>query len=445
MSDDKDIWSVTRLTRAAQQLLEGHFARLWLEGELSNFKAYGSGHWYFVLKDAQSQVQGVMFKGSNQRVAFRPADGMQVRVQVQVSLFAPQGKFQVQVLQMQEAGSGALLLQLEKLKQQLNAEGLFAAERKQPLPALPRQLGVITSPNGAAIHDILTVLARRCPQLPVIIYPASVQGPAAATELRAALALAIERNECDLLIIGRGGGSLEDLFCFNDEALTRAVAACPLPIISAVGHEVDFSLTDFAADLRAPTPSAAAELACPDMSQWQQQCQHWQQRLQQSLTRQLGSRREQLAQLQKRLTSPSRLLLQQSQRLDSLQARLEKAWQHQQQHSRRDLHHLQQRLDARQPSLLLKQQQQRHADVRRRLQKQMDDGLTRQQQRLTPLLHRLHLAAPENLLKRGYSLTFLADSQQLVRGDTPLPVGSRLITRLAGDREVLSEVTPPQP
>lgn len=441
MNNDKDIWTVSRLNRAAQQLLEGHFPRLWLEGELSNFKAYGSGHWYFSLKDDQAQIQGVMFKGSNQKVSFRPADGQQVRVQVQVSLFAPQGKFQLQVLQMQQAGTGALLLQLEQLKQKLNAEGLFAADHKQALPTLPRQVGVITSPSGAAIHDILTVFQRRCPQLPLVIYPASVQGQAAPAELLHALSLAVARHECDLLIIGRGGGSLEDLFCFNDEALTRAVAACPIPIISAVGHEVDFSLTDLAADLRAPTPSAAAELACPDMRQWQQQCQTWQQRLQQSLARRLAEQQQRLAQLQQRLTSPQRLLLQHSQRIDELHTRMDNAWRQRLRQQQSDLHHLQQRLGARQPALLLQQQQSRHSDAKLRLERLMADAIKRSHQQLAPLMHRLDMAAPENLLKRGYSLTFLADGQQLVRANTPLPVGSKMITRLAGNREVHSEVT----
>lgn len=465
MPNNDDIWSVSRLNQTAQKLLEGHFMSLWLEGELSNFKAYSSGHWYFSLKDANAQVRGVMFRGSNQKVGFKPRDGQQVRVRARVSIYPPQGSFQLQVLSMQPAGTGALLAELERLKQQLKAEGLFDTGRKQPLPRLPRQIGVITSPSGAAFHDILQVLKRRCPQIPVVLYPARVQGPAAASELRQALDSAVTRNECDLLIIGRGGGSLEDLFCFNDAELTRAVANCPTPIISAVGHEVDFSLTDFAADARAATPSAAAELACPNMADWQQRCHQLTASLTRRMQQQLQQQRDALAGYQRRLISPDRLLLQHTQRLDELKQRLQRASDSQQLRHQRQFDFLQQRLRAQNPVTQLRLQQTRLQQLQNRqqraqliqgqdiarlrdtcnqylqqLQHRFTTQLTDQRRLCDQLRHRLAMASPDNLLERGYSLTFIGTSDTLVRPDTPLAKGDVLTTRLAGKRLVTSRV-----
>lgn len=442
----EDIWSVTRLNQTAQQLLERELPRLWLEGELSNFKRYASGHWYFSLKDERSQVRGVMFRGNNRQVDFVPQDGQQLRVQADVSLYTANGSFQLLVRRMQPAGQGDLLLKLEQLKQRLKSEGLFAAERKQPLPSLPTRLGVITSASGAAFHDILRVLKRRYPQLPVILYPASVQGARAADELNAALNSAIARNECDVLIIGRGGGSLEDLFVFNDERLTRAVADCPIPIVSAVGHEVDVSLTDFAADARAATPSAAAELIAPHMGDFQQRVSQWQQRLQQSMQRQLRQQTDRLQQLQQRLPTPTRLLQQQAQRLDEACLRLERSIDNQLQRRQERLHHLQQRLAAQRPAKQLQLSQQRFDALQQRLRhalQQQQSHLKQRSDTLTQLRHRLEMAAPENLLKRGYSLTFVEDAegrQRLLKADEPLNAGSRLTTQLAGERRIHSEV-----
>lgn len=440
MAQEKDIWTVTRLNQTAQGLLEQQLGTLWLEGELSNFKSYASGHWYFSLKDSKSEVRCVMFRGSNSRVTFRPEDGQQLRVRAKVTLYPPRGGFQLQVLNMQEAGAGNLLAQLEQLKQKLKAEGLFAAERKKPLPRLPRQLGVITSASGAALHDITRVLKRRCPQLPVVLYPASVQGKAAPSELQKALELAIARRECDVLIIGRGGGSLEDLFCFNDEALVRAIAACPVPIVSAVGHEVDYSLSDFVADARAATPSAAAEVVCPDMAAWAQQRQQLHQRLQLAITRQLDNTRQKISSLHRRLLSPERALQQQQQRLDELQNRLTNGWQWQQQAQRQRLRHLQQRLQAYRPDTQLAQYRQRCQQLEQQLLRSMQHVLDATRQRITPLTHRLQMASPNNLLERGYSLTFLAQNGTLINADTPLPAGTSLMTKFAGGRQVESTV-----
>ena len=277
------IYTVSRLNTVVRLLLEQEMGLVWLTAEISNLVQHSSGHWYFTLKDSQAQVKAAMFKGQNRRVSFRPQNGQQILVQGQLSLYEARGDYQLIVEKMQPAGDGLLQMKLEALKAQLTAEGLFAPSRKRPLPPQPKQIGIITSPTGAAVHDMLTILARRDPSLPVILYPSAVQGESAVPALLAALETAWQRDECDLLIIGRGGGSLEDLWCFNDERVVRAIANSPIPIVSAVGHETDVTLADFAADLRAPTPSAAAELVSQDQQQQLHRLTQFIQRLKQAV------------------------------------------------------------------------------------------------------------------------------------------------------------------
>ena len=295
-----DIYTVSRLNSEVRLTLELQFRQLWLVGEVSNFVAASSGHWYFSLKDQAAQVKVAMFKQSN-RASVMPRNGQQVMIRARISVYEPRGEYQLLADFIEAAGDGLLRQQYEQLKAQLHAEGLFEANRKKPLPAEPRCIGVITSPTGAAIRDILTVLSRRAPAVQVIIYPSLVQGTQAAADLTAALQVAIRRRECDVLIIGRGGGSIEDLWCFNDETLARQIANCPIPIVSAVGHEVDFSISDFVADLRAATPSAAAELVSPDQQHQWQQIGKMQQRLQQAMRVLLGHHAQQWLFAQKRL------------------------------------------------------------------------------------------------------------------------------------------------
>lgn len=266
--DERRIHSVTDLNRAARLLLESGLTSLWVEGELSNFARPSSGHWYFSLKDAQAQVRCAMFRQRNQLVGFVPREGVQVLVRARVTLYEPRGDYQLQVEHLEEAGLGALQRAFDELKKRLAAEGLFAAEGKRPLPYAPQRIGVITSPTGAALRDILHILARRFPAAEVIVYPVPVQGEAAPAAIVRALQLANLRAECQVLIIARGGGSLEDLRAFNDERVARAIAASELPIVSGVGHETDFTIADFAADARAPTPSGAAQLVSPDQQEW---------------------------------------------------------------------------------------------------------------------------------------------------------------------------------
>src|SRR5580700_5001795 len=288
---DRDVYSVSRLNREVRTLLERGFGMIWLEGEISNFSRPSSGHWYFSMKDAGAQVRCAMFRQRNMLCAFTARDGQKVLLRARIGLYEPRGEFQLLVEHMEDAGLGALKRQFDELAAKLAAEGLFAPERKRPLPALPKRIGVITSPSGAAIHDILHVLARRFAAIPVLLYPVAVQGAAAAAEIIAALALAGRRAECDVLILARGGGSLEDLWAFNDEALARAIVASPIPVITGIGHEIDFTIADFAADVRAPTPSAAAELVVPDAEEWLAAFVRLSTRLQRGMRRSLDERR----------------------------------------------------------------------------------------------------------------------------------------------------------
>ncbi len=267
--ETRNILTVSQLTSRVKQALESGFPRLWVRGEVSNFTAHSSGHLYFTLKDSASQLRCVMFRGAAQTLRIFPQDGMQVLAQGDITVFERAGQYQLNVQQLQPAGQGELALALERLKRKLEAEGLFDQARKRPIPALPRAIGIVTSPTGAAVRDIIKVARRRWPGIELILNPVPVQGTGAAAEIARAIAEFNEFERVDVLIVGRGGGSMEDLWAFNEEETVRAIAGSRLPVISAVGHEVDFTLADFAADLRAPTPSAAAEMAVPSREEVQ--------------------------------------------------------------------------------------------------------------------------------------------------------------------------------
>src|SRR6202171_4823794 len=291
---DRDIYSVSRLNREVRVLLERGFGSLWLEAEISNFARPSSGHWYFSLKDATAQVRCAMFRQRNTLCAFTARDGQKVLVRARIGLYEPRGEYQLIVDHMEDAGLGALKRQFEELSAKLKQEGLFAADRKRPLPSLPRRIGIITSPTCAAVRDILHVLASRVAATAVLIYPVAVQGAQAAAEIIAALEVAGRRAECDVLILARGGGSLEDLWAFNDERLARVIVASPIPGHTGIGHEIDFTIADFAADARAPTPSAAAELAVPDAEEWLNAFVRFGARLQRGMRRRLEEQLERL-------------------------------------------------------------------------------------------------------------------------------------------------------
>jgi exodeoxyribonuclease VII large subunit len=324
---ERTIYTVSRLNEQVKDLLEHSFPLLWIEGEISNFTSPASGHWYLSLKDEQAQVRCAMFRGRNQTAGFLPKNGMQVLVRARVGLYAPRGEFQLILEHMEQSGEGALRRAFEQLKQKLQAEGLFDETRKKPLPAIPRSIGVITSPTGAALRDILNVLRRRYPLGEVVIYPVPVQGTEAAPAIVRALQVAAERQDCDVLLVARGGGSLEDLWAFNEEIVARAIHACPLPVVSGVGHEIDFTIADFVADLRAPTPSAAAELASPNTGEWRALLERLPQQLAQVQNRRLQQFGQRQAFLAKRLSQlhPGRRLEQLMQRLDEFEQRLLRA------------------------------------------------------------------------------------------------------------------------
>ncbi|MGH8279478.1 MAG: exodeoxyribonuclease VII large subunit [Gammaproteobacteria bacterium] len=323
----REVLSVSQLNRRARTLLEGGFPLIWVEGEISNLSRPASGHMYFSLKDAAAQVRCALFRGRANLLRFKPADGLHVLVRARVSLYEARGDYQLLVEHMEEAGHGALQRAFEELKQKLAKQGLFDAAHKQALPAAPRTIGVITSPSGAALRDILSVIRRRYALARVIVYPVPVQGEGSAEKIAAMLRTADDRAECDVLILARGGGSLEDLWAFNEETVARAIYACSVPVVSGVGHEIDFTIADFVADVRAPTPTGAAELTTPDSSAWLLALNEQRARLLRRLRERLAGLRERLAWCEERVEHqhPARLLRERAQHLDELDLRLRQA------------------------------------------------------------------------------------------------------------------------
>lgn len=427
-----DIYSVSRLNSEVRLTLELQFQQIWLQAEVSNFVAAASGHWYFSLKDQAAQVKVAMFKMANRRSAFQPKNGQQVLIHARISVYEPRGEYQLIAEFIESAGAGLLKQQFEQLKAQLNAEGLFAPERKKPLPAHIQRVGVITSPTGAAIRDIITVLQRRAPSIEVIVYPCQVQGETAANQLRTMLSNAIRRNEVDVLIIGRGGGSLEDLWCFNDETLVRALAACPIPTVSAVGHEIDFALTDFVADIRAATPSAAAELVSPDQSHILERINRLRNALYQAQRSQLQQLAPRLINLSQRLLAaePKRRLQQQQQRLDEMQQRLTNSIKRRLINTSQQQQYLAKSMRQLAPTKMLAQQQQLVANLNQRLVNGQKLKLTQQQQQLAAVVGKLDTVSPLATLARGYSISFTADNK-LLTSTEQLAVGDTVTTQLA--------------
>ena len=427
-----DIYTVSRLNSEVRLTLELQFHTLWLQGEVSNFVAAASGHWYFSLKDSAAQVKCAMFKMANRNSTFRPQNGQQVLIRARISVYEPRGEYQLLAEFIESAGAGLLKQQFEQLKAKLQAEGLFDPAGKKRLPAQVQRVGVITSPTGAAVRDIVTVLARRAPGIEVIIYPSQVQGDSAAAQLRNMLSTAIRRNEVDVLIIGRGGGSLEDLWCFNDEQLCRAVAACPIPIVSAVGHEIDFALTDFVADVRAPTPSAAAELVSPDQSHLLERIS----RLRSALIQAQRARMQQVApkliNMSQRLLAlhPKRRLEQQQQRLDELQLRLTASIKRNVLSAQQQQQYLDKSLRQLSPGKVLTQQKQYISQLEQRLKQAQQQQLKQHKQRLAQLSSQLNTVSPLATLARGYSITF-DEKQQVVTDSSQLKTGDNVVVKLA--------------
>ncbi|MEE4146182.1 MAG: exodeoxyribonuclease VII large subunit [Halieaceae bacterium] len=430
--------TVSQLNRQARMLLESHFDFVWVEGEVSNFTVPSSGHWYFSLKDGAAQVRCAMFRNRNQRLRFTPANGDHIRLRCRVSLYEGRGELQLIVEHLEQAGAGALQAAFEQLKARLLAEGLFDTARKKPLPPSISHLGVVTSPTGAAIHDILTVLRRRCPSIEVSLFPVAVQGEGAAREIAAAIARANRwqregKIQLDALIVGRGGGSLEDLWAFNEEIVARAIADSELPIVAAVGHEVDFSIADMVADARAATPSAAAEMLSPDQREWQQKLQTIETSLVRLIRRKLSDAALELSHLQRRLKHPGAQLREQSQRLDELEQRLVLAQTNLLRRRRSELALLQSRLQANSPLPRLRQLQLDLQRLRQRLQAATQLKLQHSRDQLAHLAQLLDSLSPLGTLQRGYAILTDADGK-VVTDASAVAVGDELEGRLARGR-----------
>ena len=402
--------TVSQLNRRVRTLLEQGVGRLWVEGEISNMSRPASGHIYFSLKDDAAQVGAAWFRQRQRGPAIGFKDGDRVLAYGRVSLYEARGNYQLIVEQMEPAGEGVLKRRFEALKKKLQAEGLFEEELKQTIPRLPARIGVITSPSGAAIRDVLTVLGRRFPSVPVIIYPAAVQGDAAPGELITAIETAARRDECDVLIIGRGGGSLEDLWAFNDEQLARAIAACPLPIVSAVGHEVDFTIADFVADVRAPTPSGAAEIVVPDQREWQHRVASLALRIARIGERAVDDRAQELDWLGNRLAAAMRRgLLAQSHQLQSV---------------RSDLLQLS-------PALSVQRSIGRMTELRQRLATSARRLVSDADHRVALLGRALHSVSPLATLERGYAIVKDATSDKVLMHAADVTKGDDIRARLA--------------
>ena len=437
---NQNIFTVSRLNAEVRLLLENEMGIVWLVGEISNFSAPVSGHWYLTLKDSRAQVKCAMFRGNNRRVSFKPQNGNQVLVKARLSLYEPRGDYQLIIESMQPEGDGRLQQQFDELKMKLAGEGLFAQTNKQPLPEHPKRVGVITSKTGAALFDILDVLKRRDPSLPVVIYPTMVQGEEAAIQIAQAIGCANSRNECDVLIVGRGGGSLEDLWCFNNEILARTIASSQIPIISAVGHEIDVTIADFVADMRAPTPSAAAELVSRDNSHKTQAFQARQHKLLSAIRYYLAEQKQHASQLMHRLERqhPSYQLQRQSQQLDELDMRLQRAMKQlitTRQQSVERKHH---RLQLASPVTRLAEQRSKLDRAEQKLMDAMDRKLLTARHQLAIAAEKLDTVSPLATLKRGYSIT-QTEQGQVVTQATDVKTGDTLVTRLA-DGELRSTV-----
>jgi len=401
---ERTVYTVSRLNTEARALLEESFATLWVEGEISNLARPRSGHVYFSLKDDACQVRCAMFRMHNRRLDFDPGDGMQVLVRARVSLYAERGDFQLIVQHMEEAGAGALRRAFEALKARLAAEGLFDVGRKRQPPLLPRRIGVVTSPSGAALRDVLSVLRRRFPSIPVLLYPVPVQGAEAAPAIARALDRAGARGECDVLLLVRGGGSLEDLWPFNEELVARAIARCPLPVVSGVGHEVDFTIADFAADQRAATPSAAAELVSPDAREWRARRDDALRRLAQRLRGRLRGERQALAWLLRRLRHPARHLADLRRRNVELGARLRRAMKARLAGARQRVEAARTRLALHRPLERIAARRSRVGDLHARLARACAEDRRRHRERVHALLRALDAVSPQRTLDRGYAI-----------------------------------------
>ncbi len=426
----REIYSVARLNREIKALLEGHFPLLWVEGEISNLSRPASGHLYFTLKDSQAQVRCALFRGHQRAASVTARDGLQVLVRARVSLYEGRGDFQLIVESLEDAGEGALRRAFEELKLRLQQEGLFDQALKKPLPRLPRRIGVITSPSGAVLHDILTTLQRRFPAIPVLLYPVPVQGEGAAEKIAAMLQRAGKSGDCDALILARGGGSLEDLQAFNSEIVARAIHACPLPVVTGVGHETDITIADFVADARAPTPTAAAELLSPDRHEWLARLAALERRLVQLTHGLLDDRAQHLDMLRARVVHPRDRLARLREQLTARVRHLFMLQQHTRSQTAQRLLQLRARLLEHNPRARLMASQLRGRHLRLQLQQSVRHLLQQKQQRLARMSEMLSALSPLATLARGYAIVS-TPTGQIIRQAGAVRTGETVRTRLA--------------
>ncbi|MCE3202111.1 exodeoxyribonuclease VII large subunit [Paenibacillus sonchi] len=427
MAPERQVYSIKELNRYIRMKLDSDvvLSDVWVRGEISNFTHHGSGHMYFTLKDESSRIKSIMFASHNQRLPFVPKEGTKVIARGNVTVYERDGQYQFYATHMQPDGIGSLYLAYEQLKNKLELEGLFAAARKRPLPRFPRCIGVITSPTGAAVRDIIITLQRRFPQVAVVLYPVLVQGKGAGPSIVKAIQNLNAMGEADVLIVGRGGGSLEELWAFNEEAVARAIAASGIPVISAVGHETDFTIADFAADLRAATPTAAAELAVPHAAELAAQLRTAQQRLRQGLLRRSQRGGERLASLQRSLAlvGPRRQLAQHAQRLDMLRAGLLRAARDRHGRAREQravLHHSLQRFH---PQESVSAARRRTESLTRELAGAMQVRLQEKRSRFAAELRHLDALSPLKVMSRGYSLVYDEKEEHLIKSLKEVELG----------------------
>ena len=429
--EEPTIFSVGELNSVIRQKLEGEFAEIWVRGEISNFKPHTSGHYYFSLKDEDAQVSAVMFRGHNAKLKFRPENGLEVLVKGKITVYEPRGNYQVFCEFMEPVGAGALQKAFEQLKAKLQAEGLFDSARKRPLPKYPRHIGLVTSPTGAAIQDILNILRRRYRSARVTLAPAIVQGDKAADSIVAALQMINRVPDIDVLIVGRGGGSIEDMWCFNEEKVARAIAASRIPVVSAVGHEIDFTIADFVADLRAPTPSAAAELVAKSATELIEKIQNQKARLWQAFKAKMLGLATQLDGLLKRLVSPERRLQELAQRNDEVITRLEAAMFRYLAERARYVELVRQKMGNPRERLARLSQRAEMAIVR--LKSLWQRGVEQRVSRVTQAMGRLDALSPLRVVERGYSIVERADgkTQLIVKSTDEIKTGDLLRIRFA--------------
>ena len=424
----RDVYNVTRLNREVRAVLEGSFPPLWVMGEISNLAQPASGHLYFSLKDDLSQVRCAMFQNRKRAMQFKPANGMSVLVRANISLYETRGDYQLIVEYMEPAGIGDLQRAFEELKQRLHREGLFDEQHKKNLPLMAMRIGVVTSPTGAAIRDILTVLGRRFPLARIIVYPTAVQGEGAAEQILAMVQTADQRKECDVLVLARGGGSLEDLWAFNNEKLAHAIFNCTVPVVTGIGHEIDFTIADFVADRRAATPSAAAELVSPDRQQLLRQLERQQFFLTRQLNHMLQRWRERLLYLRRRIPAPLYLLRQLTQHLDECNLRARRALKATLHQNKGRLSQLSALLVSRNPARLVQLNVERCGQLDQTLLRLIRMRLKNTSEKIKYLSHNLNAVSPLHTLGRGYAIVLQSDGS-LVRRAGQLITGEQVLAR----------------